>query len=346
MKGMSRYLLGVVTQSRREGSPTQCPIFNHSIECTRALVEFYICTWYKSHDDATLSYMDHAYHRFHTFKDVFIPGQTRNTAKVKAIALRTELLKKWKVDEKTNAETWTPSKKRREMNVWRDYMRRKIDDSKALGADFTFQLSTWCLIGLNRFLDMEPCNSIVPRDTNKHMKQTSMTFGTPPIKISTTCHKWSPCSVAFSASKSESSISKLSLSFGSIMLPPAKSSLLVLIWLPPYAPSHMRSPNSCRPKTTVMESILTLWTKTSEHYSTIHRMERTAWVLYSSMREFVKQKNCNKMDILDEQLLAMELCIYHGIKVQAEGLDGECISQMCRCTGSQMLGVSPLAEYM
>jgi len=31
----------------------------------------------------------------------------------------------------------------------------------------------------------------------------------------------------------------------------------------------------------------------------------------------------------------MELCIYHGIKVQVEGLDGERISQMCRWTGSQ-----------
>jgi len=31
----------------------------------------------------------------------------------------------------------------------------------------------------------------------------------------------------------------------------------------------------------------------------------------------------------------MKLCIYPGIKFQVEGLDGECISQMCRCTGSQ-----------
>jgi len=31
----------------------------------------------------------------------------------------------------------------------------------------------------------------------------------------------------------------------------------------------------------------------------------------------------------------MELCIYHAIKVQLEGLEGECISQICRCTGSQ-----------
>jgi len=41
------------------------------------------------------------------------------------------------------------------------------------------------------------------------------------------------------------------------------------------------------------------------------------------------------MSISDEQLHAMELCIYHGIKVHAEGLDGEHISQMGRCTGSQ-----------
>jgi hypothetical protein len=31
----------------------------------------------------------------------------------------------------------------------------------------------------------------------------------------------------------------------------------------------------------------------------------------------------------------MELCIYHGIMVQVEGLDGERISQIYRCTGSQ-----------
>jgi hypothetical protein len=31
----------------------------------------------------------------------------------------------------------------------------------------------------------------------------------------------------------------------------------------------------------------------------------------------------------------MELCIYHGIKIQVEGLVGERISLMCRCRGSQ-----------
>jgi hypothetical protein len=60
MKEMSRYLLGVVTQSLRGGSPTQHPIFNHAIQCRRALLVFSMYARYKSHDDATLSYMEEA----------------------------------------------------------------------------------------------------------------------------------------------------------------------------------------------------------------------------------------------------------------------------------------------
>jgi hypothetical protein len=35
------------------------------------------------------------------------------------------------------------------------------------------------------------------------------------------------------------------------------------------------------------------------------------------------------MYISDEQLHAIELGIYHGINVQVESVDGECIYQMC-----------------
>jgi len=46
MKEMSRSVLAVVTQSLRGGSPAQRPLFNHTIECTRALLEFYMYTQY------------------------------------------------------------------------------------------------------------------------------------------------------------------------------------------------------------------------------------------------------------------------------------------------------------
>jgi len=37
-----------------------------------------------------------------------------------------------------NAETWTPSKKRREMNAWQGDISHEIDDCKELDADFNF----------------------------------------------------------------------------------------------------------------------------------------------------------------------------------------------------------------
>ena len=88
MKEMSRYVLGVVTQSLPGGSPTQHPIFNRAIECTWALLEFFMYARYKSDDDATLNYMEDALCRFHTFKDVCVLGQAGKKVKAKANALR------------------------------------------------------------------------------------------------------------------------------------------------------------------------------------------------------------------------------------------------------------------
>jgi hypothetical protein len=93
---------------------------------------------YKFHDDATLSYMEDALHHFHTFKDVVLLGRAGKTAKAKANALRMELVKKRKVDEESNAGTWTPSKKRHKTNAWWVYISHKIDISRELDADFNF----------------------------------------------------------------------------------------------------------------------------------------------------------------------------------------------------------------
>ena len=80
--------------------------------------------------------MDDALHRYHSFKDVFLLGQASKKAKAKANALRMELVKKRKVDEETNTEIRTPSKKRLEMNAWRDYISHEIDVSKKLHPNF------------------------------------------------------------------------------------------------------------------------------------------------------------------------------------------------------------------
>jgi hypothetical protein len=136
MKEMSWYLIEVVTQSLQGGSPAQRPISNHAIECSWALLEFYMYAQYKSDDDATLSYIEDTWHRFHTFKDVFFLERAGKKAKVKANGPMTEIVNKRKVDEETDAETWTSSKIRRKMHAWRDYISHKIDVSNELHADF------------------------------------------------------------------------------------------------------------------------------------------------------------------------------------------------------------------
>jgi len=93
---------------------------------------------YESHDDATLSYMDNTLHCFHSFKYVLLLGWAGKKGKAKANALRTELVKKGKVDEETSTETWTRSRTRREMNTWRDDINHEIGVFKILDADSNF----------------------------------------------------------------------------------------------------------------------------------------------------------------------------------------------------------------
>jgi hypothetical protein len=80
--------------------------------------------------------MEGALHRFHTLNNVILLRRAGQWAKAKANALRNELMKKRKVDEETNDETWTPSCKRRKMNAWWDYISHKIDVANELGDNF------------------------------------------------------------------------------------------------------------------------------------------------------------------------------------------------------------------
>jgi len=57
--------------------------------------------------------------------------------------------------------------------------------------------------------------------------------------------------------------------------------------------------------------------------------------IYNSTPEFIKHESRNKTYILDEQLHAMECCIYHSLRVQVACLEREPISLICWCTGSQ-----------
>jgi len=141
----------------------------------------------------------------------------------------------------------------------------------------TFWWSSRCLIGSNRFCHTERWDSILSSDKNNYIQHTSRTAVTPAIKISTTCQRLSTSSVAFSGSTSESSMSKPSFGGRWITLPPAKSSLPGLIWLPHSSQSHIPHPNSWDPQTSIKENILMLYSKISEYYSTLGKSQCTTW---------------------------------------------------------------------
>jgi len=140
---MRGYWFGVVAQSPRGGSPAQHHWFNRAIECTRALFDFSLYTWYKSQDDATLSDVWDAWSRDHTIKDGFLHGQAGIWSKARGNPLRSELVMTRKVDEQTIACFWTMSMKPLEMNTWLEYLSQVINMSKELDADFNFPKIRW-----------------------------------------------------------------------------------------------------------------------------------------------------------------------------------------------------------
>jgi len=109
---------GIVKQTPGEMISPVPLLFSCRRKCMiGVLIEFCIYARYKSHDDATLIFMEDALHSFHSFKDVILLVRAAIKAKAKANALRTELVKKRTVDKETNAETWMPSKTRHDMKA-------------------------------------------------------------------------------------------------------------------------------------------------------------------------------------------------------------------------------------
>jgi len=309
MKEISRYLLGVVTQSLRGGIPSQRPIFNHAIKCTKTLLEFYMYARHKSHDDTTFSYMKDALRLFHTFEDVFLLRRAGTKAKAKANALGTELVKKRKVDEETNAETWTPSKKRREMNAWRDYISHQIDVSKESDADFNFPkihlMSHWVE-------QIRRCGALHRYSAERHEQahKTNLKDGwnasnhnlnylpqVITLQHRILCFEVSELNPQALAQRQENSAAtcKVLHSGADLAAPLSPQSYAKPEFMGPQIRRDGDHPDA------MIKDFRALLVNTQD---ATHRV-----AIYRGTREFIKHKSRNKMYISDEQLHAMELCI-------------------------------------
>jgi len=291
--------------------------------------------WYKCQDDATLSYMEDGLHRFHTFIDVSLLRQASEPAKAKANALRTELMKKPNVDEEMHAETWTPSKKRREMNAWWDYISHEIAVSKELDADFNFPkihlMSHW-VEQICRYRALQQYSA----ERHEHAHKLNLKDG---WKASNHNLNYLPqvitlqhCILCFMIRELnlEALAQRWENTTAIWTVLPSGTDLAAPLSSQSYAKPKFMGPQNCcdgkHPDTMIKDfSAFLDNTQDAMHHVAI----------YNGRREFIKHKSRNKTYISDEQLHAMELCIHHGIKVQFEGSQGECISQICPCTRSQ-----------
>jgi hypothetical protein len=319
MNQMSLNLLGVITQSLQGGSPTQRPIVNHAIVCTQAVIEFYMYARHKSHDNSILNYMEDALLHFHTFKDVFLCGRAGKQATPKANALRTELVKKQKVDEETTAVTWTPSNKRRDMNNWREYISHKVDLSKEYDVYFKFlkihlmshwgeqipRYGAWQQYSAEKHEQAHKANLRDGWNTCNHNLNYLPQVITFQRRI--LCFEIGELNLQALAQRREDSAAAYKVF-------PSGADLTAVLGSQSYAKPEFMGPQNRRDGTHPDATIKDFRALPDNMPDAMHRA-----AIYCGTREFIKHKSRKMMYILDEHLHTMELCIYHGIKVQVEG---------------------------
>jgi hypothetical protein len=290
---------------------------------------------YSSHDDETLRYMEYAFCRFHNLKDVFLLGRAGKKVMVKSNALRIELIKKRKVDKETNAETWTPSKKRHKVNAWRDYISHETDVSKEFDTDFNIPkihlLSHW-VEQIRRYGASQQYSA----ERHEHVHQTNLKDGwnasnhnlnylaqVLTFQRRILCFEIRELNLQTLAQRRENGAATCKVL-------PSGTDLAAPLSSQSYAKPEFLGPQNRRDGKYPDAMIWDFRALLDNTGDTTHRM-----TIYNRTQEGLKHNGRNKRYISNEQLHAMELCIYHGIMAQVDGIAGECISQMCRCIGSQ-----------
>jgi len=221
------------------------------------------------------------------------------------------------------------------MKAWRDYISHKIDISKELDAYFNFpkihRMSHWAeLIRWYRALQQYPAERYEKAHrtnltdgwnaSNQNLNYLAQVIT---IQCRILCFEIRELNLQALAQRWENSDAACKVfPCGADLAAPRSSQS--------YAKPEFMGPQNCCDGKYPDSMINDFRALLDKMQNATHRL-----AISSSTREFIKDKSRNKMYISNEQLHAMELCIAHGIEVQVEGLEGERISQMCRCTASQ-----------
>jgi hypothetical protein len=135
LKNMSRFLVSVLSNALRCPEHHERADFNDAIECTRALLDFYMYCRYPSHDDDTLNLMDDALRRFHNHKPVFLKYRASKRTTAESRALRKELIEE-RDHELANHQSESASARDRRAKRWNDYIQSEVAQLLEGGSDF------------------------------------------------------------------------------------------------------------------------------------------------------------------------------------------------------------------
>jgi len=216
-------------------------------------------------------------------------------------------VKKRNVDEETNAETWTPSRKRREMNAWRDYISHEIDVSKELDADFNFPkihlMSHW-VEQIRRYGALQQYSA----ERHEQAHKTNLKDG---WNASNHNLHYLPQVITFQRRIVCFEVRELNLqplaqrwenSAAACKVLPSSADLAAPLSPQSYAKPEFMGPQNRRDGNHPAAMIKDFRALLNNTQDATHRV-----AIYSGTRDVIKHKSRNKTYISDEQLHAMEL---------------------------------------
>ena len=217
------------------------------------------------------------------------------------------------------------------MNPWQDYTSHEIDVSKELDADFNF-----LKIHLIYHWVEQICRyGALPQYSAKRHEQTQKTNLKDCWNASTPSMNYRPRVSTFQHLILGVEIRERNLQplaqrqenrAATWQVLPSDADRAAPLSSLSYAKREFKSPQNCHEWKHLDTMIINFG---ALHENTQDAKHQVA--IFTGTQEVLSHMSCNMISIWDEQLHAMELCISDGIKLPAEGLEGERISLMCQC---------------
>jgi hypothetical protein len=237
------------------------------------------------------------------------------------------------LDEETYADSLTQSDERREMNPWQDYICHEIDICNALDVKFNIPNIQLMFHWAEQILRFE----VLQQYSEERHEEGHTTNLKEDWNASNHNLNYLPLVITFQCRTLCFQIRELNIqalaqhwenSAAACNVFPSWDERVASLSSQSYAIPKFMGPQNRRNGKHPDPMVIDFRALHDNTQDAMHHM-----TIFSATHEFVKCKSRNKSYISNEQLHVIELCIYHGIKIHVEGLEGKSISRMCRCTG-------------